>query len=149
MRQIGITVPVLFLTLTIAAARTTAADKEEAKAENKLVGTWRVVSAKHDGKEAELPAGSMHLKHVTPTHFMWAWYYEGGKVTAALGGTYTLKGDEYVEIPEYGVGAFLDALKGKPQVFQCKVEGNRWYHNGKLSGGTTIEEVWERVEKSK
>jgi hypothetical protein len=30
--------------------------------------------------------------------------------------------------------------------FECKVEGAKWYHNGALSSGLTIEEVWERVE---
>jgi hypothetical protein len=78
---------------------------------------------------------------------MWAAYGADGKVTDALGGTYTLKGDEYVETPEYGVGDVLDQLKGKPQVFKWKIEGNKWYHTGKLSSGLTIEEVWERVEK--
>ena len=63
------------------------------------------------------------------------------------GGSYTLKGDDYVETPEYGLGDTLDQLKGKPQEFKGKVEGNKWHHTGKLSSGTTIEEVWERVEK--
>src|SRR5262245_19337456 len=121
--------------------------KGDAKAENKLIGTWKVVSAKYDGKEVKRPEGFTQLKHVTPTQFMWAAYGTDGKVIAALGGTFTLKGDEYVEIPEYGVGVFLDQAKGKPQVFKWKVEGNKWYHNGKLSNGQTIDEVWERVEK--
>ena len=46
-----------------------------------------------------------------------------------------------------GVGDVLQMLKGKPQSFECKVEGNKWYHTGKLSTGLTVEEVWERVEK--
>jgi hypothetical protein len=149
MRQIGVTVLVLLLSLAVAVSRTAADHKGEAKTDNRLVGTWSVVSAKYNGKEVQRPAGWTQLKHVTPTQFMWAWYDPDGKVSAALGGTYTLKGDDYVEIPEYGVGGILDALKGKPQVFKCKVEGNKWYHNGKLSGGTTIEEVWERVAKSR
>jgi hypothetical protein len=45
------------------------------------------------------------------------------------------------------VGSVLDQLRGKPQVFTWKVEGNKWYHNGKLNTGLTGEEVWERVEK--
>jgi hypothetical protein len=28
-----------------------------------------------------------------------------------------------------------------------KLEGNKWYPNGKLSNGETIEEVWQRVER--
>ena len=121
--------------------------KGDAKSENKLVGTWKLVSAKYGGQEVQRPEGLTQLKHVTPTQFMWAVYDTEGRVSSALGGSYTLKGDNYVETPEYGVGDVVDQLKGKPQEFTWKIEGNKWYHNGKLSSGLTIEEVWERVEK--
>jgi len=55
------------------------------------------------------------------------------------GGAETLKGEQYIEIPEYGVGGVPDLFKGKPQEFTWKVEANRWYHTGKLSSGLTIE----------
>jgi hypothetical protein len=137
---------IMAVAVTAAAAR---ADepKQGAAADNKLVGTWKCVSAKYGGREVNRPDGYTQLKHVTPTQFMWAFYDGEGKVSAALGGSYTLKGNEYVEMPEYGVGSVLDQLKGKPQVFTWKIEGNKWYHAGKLSSGLTIEEVWERVEK--
>ena len=136
----------LVVLFTLAAA---SADdpKGEAKADNKLVGTWKAVSAKHGGKDVKRPEGFTALKHVTPTGFMWAWCDKDGKVMAVLGGTYTVKGDEYVEMPEYGTEGVLGRLKGKPQEFKWKVEGNKWYHTGKLSSGLTIEEVWERVQK--
>jgi hypothetical protein len=138
----------LVVVAVLAAATTTRADdpKGEAKADNKVVGSWKLMSAKYDGKESTLPKGYTQLKHVTPTHFMWAVYGEDGKVTAALGGTYTLKGDEYVETPEYGMVGF-EQVKGKPQMFKWKVEGNKGYLTGKLSTGKTVEEVWERVER--
>jgi hypothetical protein len=78
---------------------------------------------------------------------MWAAHDKDGKVTQALGGPCTLKGDQYQETPEYGLGDVLEQLKGKAQSFKWKVEGNKWHHDGKLSSGLTIEEVWERVEK--
>ena len=53
---------------------------------------------------------------------------------------------KYEETPEYGISNDFKLLKGKAQSFKWKVEGNKWYHNGKLSSGTTIEEVWERVQ---
>jgi hypothetical protein len=121
--------------------------KKGTRPDSKLVGTWKVISATYGGREVQREEGFTTLKHVTPTHFMWAMYGKDGKVIAALGGTYTLKGDEYVETPEYGVGAVLDQLKGKPQAFKWKVEGDKWYHTGKLSSGLTIEEVWERVQR--
>ena len=150
MRQITITV---LLALVAAVAFTSArsaadeAKKAEAKPENKLVGTWKLVSAKYGGQDVTFPEGSTRLKHITPAQFMWASYDKDGKVDATLGGPYTLKGDKYEETPEYGIGDVLELLKGKPQSFECKVEANKLYQNGKLSSGLTIEEVWERVEK--
>src|SRR5262245_59579128 len=150
MRRITMTV-LLALLAAVALTSERSADDEPKKAvarpENKLVGTWKLVSAKYDGQETKLPEGTTMLKHVTPTQFMWAHYDKDGQVDAALGGSYTLVGDKYEETPEYGVGNVLEALKGKPQTFEWKVEGNKWHHNGKLSSGLTIEEVWERLEK--
>ena len=45
------------------------------------------------------------------------------------------------------LGDTFDLIKGKAQTFKCKVEGNKWHHDGKLSNDLTIEEVWERVER--
>jgi hypothetical protein len=138
-----------FLFLTLGVSVLLAADdapKRGATVNHKLIGTWKVVSAKYGGEVSKRPEGFTQLKHVTPVQFMWAIYDKDGKVVAALGGPCTLTEKEYVEIPEYGVGSF-EELKGKPQVFTWKIEGNKWYHTGKLSSGLTIEEVWERVEK--
>ena len=80
---------------------------------------------------------------------MWAIYDKDGKVESALGGPYTIKGDKYEETPEYGMADTLEslkALKGKVQSFTWKIKDNKWYHDGTLSSGVTIEEVWERVE---
>jgi hypothetical protein len=139
------------LVTTLAFAQSRSADDESknpaAKPANKLLGTWKRISGKYNGEVSPLPEGTTQVKHVTPTHFIWAVYGHDGKVSDALGGTYTLKGDGYVETPQYGVGDLLE-LKGKPQEFKWKVEGNKWYHTGKVSigDGVTVEEVWERVE---
>jgi hypothetical protein len=123
------------------------ADDAKEKPAHSLVGTWKCVSAKYDGKEANRPEGFTQLKHVTPTQFMWALYDGDGKVHAGMGGSYILKGEEYVETPEYYLGDGLESLKGKAQEFKWKLDGDKWYHTGKLSSGTTVEEVWERVTK--
>jgi hypothetical protein len=128
-----------------ASRRSAAGDPKKAGAgmENKLVGTWKMVKARYGGKEANI---GTEFKHVTQAHFMLAAIDKDGTVRAAIGGPYTLKGDQYVEMPEYGLSEVFTNIKGKPQVFQCKVEGDKWYHNGTVSSGLTIEEVWERVE---
>jgi hypothetical protein len=38
-------------------------------------------------------------------------------------------------------------IEGKPQSFECKVDGAKWYHNGALSSRLTIEEVWGWMER--
>jgi hypothetical protein len=131
---------IIGLALAVSLAATDAL-AEEPKQENKLLGTWRLLSN-------TIPEGYTEVKHVTPVQFMWALYDKDGKVVNALGGSYTLKGDTYEEVPEYGVSEnLLKALKGKPQSFKWKIEGNKWHHSGTLSIGQTIEEVWVRVEK--
>ena len=137
----------VIIALAVTAATAWSADpKPEAKSDHKLVGTWKLISAKYGGQAAEFPAGVTTLKHVTPSQFMWATYDKDGTVTRAAGGAYTLKGEVYEETPEYGISEDFDQIKGKAQTFKWKVEGNKWYHNGKLSNGLTIDEVWERVE---
>jgi hypothetical protein len=119
----------------------------ESTLQERLIGTWKLATAKYDGQEVKLGEGSTTIKHVTPAHFMWLSYDQDGKITRSAGGIYTLKTDDYVETPEYGLGGDFEVIKGKPQTFKCKIEGNKWFHNGKLSNDLTIEEVWERVEK--
>jgi hypothetical protein len=140
------------LAVIVALAVTAAADRADEpngaeKSDNKLVGTWKLTSAKYGGNEFKFPEGMTMLKHVTPTQFMWATYDPEGKVTRAAGGAYKVTGEVYEETPEYGISSDFDVIKGKAQTFKWKVDGNKWYHNGKLSNGLTIDEEWERIQK--
>jgi hypothetical protein len=140
----------LVVAVVVSAAGTPATADEpkgDAKADNKLIGTWKLVSAKYAGKESKVPEGFTTLKHITPAQMMWLTYDKDGKVIRAAGGGYTLKGDDFTDTPEYGVGSDFDTVKGMTHTFKCKVEGNKWFHTGKLASGLEIEEVWERVEK--
>jgi hypothetical protein len=150
MRQMTMTVLLsLVAALALTTARSGADDPKKAVAKpgNQLVGTWKLVSAKYGGKDIQFPKGTTRFKHVTSSQFMWASCDKDGKVRAGWGGPYSLKGEQYIEVPEYGVGGVPSQYKGKPQKFKWKVKENKWYHTGKLSTGLTIEEVWERVEK--
>jgi hypothetical protein len=80
---------------------------------------------------------------------MWLSYDADGKMIRGAGGSYTLKGEDFSDTPEYGMGDDFNVVKGKTHVFKCKVEGDKWYHTGKLESGLVIEEVWERVAKKK
>jgi len=148
MRHVEIALISLLVGLSLATTRAaTDEPKSQREPQNRLVGTWKLVSAKYGGREFKFPEGATHVKHVTPTQFMWATYDRDGKVTRAAGGNYTLEGDKYTEMPEYGISSDFDVIKGNEHSFTCKVEGSTWHHDGKLSNGQTIEEIWERVER--
>jgi hypothetical protein len=136
------------LTLTFLVATLANADepKADAKSNNKLVGTWKLMSAVYGGRESTLTKTATTLKHITPTHYMWLSHDSNGIVTRGAGGSFTLKGDEFVQQGQYGVGAEFTLVKGQ-NAFKCKVDGNKWHHAGKLANGLIIEEVWERQEK--
>ena len=123
--------------------------KGEATTANKLVGTWKLVSARYGGRESTLPKEATTLKHVTPTRYMWVTFDKDGQVTRTQGGPYVFDGGVLKSTPEYGLGREFEAIQGKQQLFKVKFDGNRWTQSGTLSTGTTLEEVWERVENQK
>lgn len=135
----------LLMVMAVLVSTATVSTHASAEAQNPLIGTWRQVSGKFNGKAYEPPPGMTLIKHLTPTQFMFVDHDKDGKVTDAFGGPYVVKGQSYVETPMYGIGDF-HGLKGKSQSFTWKVEGKRWYHSGTLSDGATIEEIWERVD---
>lgn len=147
MRRTAIAFSTLFVFFALAAPNLSAqSPKGEAKAPHKLVGTWKLVSAKYGGKEFPFPEGTTMVKHVTPTQFFWATYDKDGTVSRCAGGPYKVTDETYEETPEYGMGADFEAIKGQSHPFTWKVEGKKWHHDGKLANGLTIDEVWERVE---
>jgi hypothetical protein len=135
------------LFLSLAGHRAPADEPKGKDAGAKLVGTWKLVSAKYGGQESDLPSQGTTLKHLTPTHYAWATYDKDGQVSRTAGGPYTYDGEVLESTPEYGLGADFEAIRGKKQSYKVKVEGNKLYQSGKLSTGTSLEEVWERVEK--
>jgi hypothetical protein len=147
MRQLGAMALALAVAVACAVAQSAPGEPKKVATPNRLVGTWELVSARYGGQEFKFPEGTTMLKHVTPSHFMWATYDKDGKVSRAAGGPYTVTRDKYEETPTYGVGADFDAIKGKAHSFKWKVEGTKWYHDGQLNNGLTIEEVWQRVGK--
>ena len=130
------------LTASLVAARRPASASQEG-----VVGTWRLVSAKANGKAVEIPAGTTVLKHVTPTDFVFVYYTQQGLITVAGGGRYTLKGNHYEETVEYGVGEGMAPYIGKTEAFTLRIDGGRWYHSGTEHDGTVVEEVWEHARR--
>lgn len=132
--------------MCVARIRADDSDKEKTLRAN-LIGTWKMVSGKYGGQESDLPNALPTLKHVTPGGFVFLSYDKAtGKMSRAGGGAYTLKGETYTETIEYGIGDDFDVIKSASHSFNCKIEGDKWHHEGKLANGLTIEEVWERVK---
>ena len=81
---------------------------------DKLIGTWKLASARYGGEESDVTKGGTTLKHITPGNFMWVTYdSESNLVTRTAGGTYTLEGEKYVETPRYGLGEDFKTIPGK------------------------------------
>jgi hypothetical protein len=117
-------------------------------AEQRQIGTWKLVSAKDGDQDLDLAKLGTTLKHVTPTGFVWLSFDPETKVVSrTAGGTYILNGDQYEETPQYGFGSDFNGIREKPQSFSLKIEGDRWHHVGALSSGQKIDEVWERCRK--
>ena len=123
--------------------------KGEGATANKLLGTWKLVSAKYGGRESTLPQEATTLKHVTPTHYTWLTFDKDGQATRTQGGPYEFDGEVLKSTPEYGMGPGFEPIKGKVQSFKIKFEGDTFFQAGTLSTGTTLEEVWESVENRK
>jgi hypothetical protein len=54
-------------------------------------------------------------------------------------------GDSYTETIDFA-GEDMDVYVGKKQPFKLRVEGDKLYQSGRLSDGTKIDEVWQRVK---
>jgi hypothetical protein len=119
-----------------------------------LVGTWQLESYKGEGDSlrSEYPDFVSYVKLITPTHFVWVHYLsEGDQVLAEGGGTYTYNGDTYTETLKF-VYPSGSGQVGTVLPFDCKIEGDTWYHTGYIimkdendqpADSARIDEVWK------
>ena len=132
--------------LSVVASRGQGANKSD-ELRATLVGTWKMKSMKINGQVNNLPEQAVTYKHVTPGGFVWLSYEKDtGKMFRSAGGTWTLAGDAYTERIEYGMSEDFNTIKNASHSFKCRIEGDTWYHVGKLADGTAIDEVWTRVK---
>jgi hypothetical protein len=133
------------------------AEKDEPKPETdpkvlreKLVGSWKIVSASFDGKPSELHRTSVTIKHITPVHIIWIGYQpEAREIFRSSGGSWTIQDGRYVETMRYGIGEkFRESSFGKSYGFDCRFEGDKWIQSGKMPNGVFLEEIWQRVQEN-
>jgi hypothetical protein len=121
--------------------------EEPEQIENPLIGTWKLISAKHHGRETDLAERYTIHKHVTPTHSIWVHVDPNTQeIVRSIGGAYSFTEETLTTQTLYGYGNWFPSNQGRTNTLSWRVEDNKWYHGGSLANGATIEEVWERVE---
>ncbi len=93
---------------------------------DRLVGRWHYFGQTSDGKE--VISSAVTYKDLPPTTWTLTEVDKAtGSVTKSSGGTYTLVGDIYTENVDYG------SNKGEHIIFNCKIENNKWFNEGKMA----------------
>jgi hypothetical protein len=106
-----------------------------------LIGTWVLVGK--PGEVGEVPAAGGRLKFLTSRH--WTVTQADPKTDVTIfhhGGTYTLKGNEYLETVEYANESTTNLI-GQTFKFTIKVEGDTLTQTGV---GNPWTEVWKRAK---
>lgn len=106
-----------------------------------LIGTWVLVGK--PGEAGEAPATGGRLKFFTGRH--WTMTQADPKTGVTIfhhGGTYALKGNEYLETVEYANESTTNLI-GQTFKFAIKVEGDTFTQTGL---GNPWTEVWKRAK---
>lgn len=106
------------------------------KAQNPLVGTWEMISARGVGANGEkfyLDSTSVkETKIITPTHYMLiAWDVEKDSLifNRTMAGTVRIEGDKYIETPSLASVQIFDNIKVD---FRWKLEGDIFKQSGTI-----------------
>lgn len=144
----------LLLTLLVAAAlgfasfRSPDSGSEKKSKTAGISGTWKLETYRYGNNSSAFTSatdGMPRIKLITDNSFQWASYDASTKkIMESAGGSYTLEGDSYTEMLEYGFN--MDTYVGTKSAFKIKVENDMLFLSGKLSTGYPIEEVWQRVK---
>ncbi|MEO0897363.1 MAG: hypothetical protein AAFY71_13235 [Bacteroidota bacterium] len=112
------------------------------ESEQALRGAWTMVQK--DGVSNDELAIQM-VKILSDGHFMFAFYNsETQQFFSAGGGTYSYANGQYTENIDFHT---IDpALAGTSVTFSCKLDGDKWVHQGNTNG-TPINEIFQRVDK--
>ncbi|MEO1451791.1 MAG: hypothetical protein AAFV07_19835, partial [Bacteroidota bacterium] len=114
----------------------------DAEIEAELQGAWRMVlrnGAVMEDLELEM------VKIIQDGYFMFAFYQESTQsFYSAGGGTYTIQEGKYRE--DIRFHTIDPKLVGTHVNFDIRLEGDRWYHAGIVSG-EDLEEVFERADQ--
>jgi hypothetical protein len=107
--------------------------------QHSVIGTWE-----HTFEGAPQ---NVQIKVLNRTHYIWVTYERATGMPLLMGGgTYRCDGHDYVETVMFGSPGIQQELIGKDQVFTATFKGDLWYHQGILSNGMPIKELWRRID---
>ncbi|GIV35945.1 MAG: hypothetical protein KatS3mg032_0324 [Cyclobacteriaceae bacterium] len=119
---------------------------DEGKTE--LTGAWRfgarVDDAGKAGERRSADSPRQTVKVLSGRYFQWAAFNrQTRQFMGTGGGTYTLENGKYTE----NIRFFSrdNSRAGLSLTFDCRIDGNDWYHKGKGTTGNVVSEVWERM----
>lgn len=120
------------------------------KTSTSLTGSWRFGARVDDngvaGERRSVDAPRQTIKILSGKYFQWAAFNrETKQFMGTGGGTYTLADGKYTE----NIRFFSrdNTRSGMSLTFDCRLDGNDWYHKGKGTTGNPVSEVWERMVK--
>jgi hypothetical protein len=118
-----------------------AASTSAEKIAHDMIGTW--VQVGRPGQVGEAPTNGGRFKYRTGTHWtVFSVERDTGLVTENFGGSYTMKGDEYVETQAFADETWLRD-NGKSFKFIVKIDGDLMTQ---LGVDNAYNEVWKRVK---
>ena len=108
-----------------------------------IVGAWEMVSGEVNGQ----PEGGKSIKMISAHHFMFVQYDPKTMKTQAAGsGTYTLKGNSYVEHLEFIDVGGTQGLVGTEAKFTVKVDKDSLTQEGMIAGKFANKETYKRLD---
>ncbi len=127
-----------------------AAAHRETPADIQLKGAWKAIRSQY-GKEPMVTLTENEISHKLFTGTRWAavsFDKSTNKITGTAGGTYTIKGSDYVETVEYY--SWDSDVVGKTFKFKMTIENGMLHQKGfmewKGDPAYTIDEFYSRVD---
>ena len=112
----------------------------------KLIGTWELASYKYTLPDTVITGTNTSftsIKIITPRFFVYVGQTMPAKEFKRAGaGRYMVKGEVLQELMMF---SSIKNMLGKTFQYRCVVNGNTWYHSGKIND-LYIEEIWKRIE---
>jgi len=128
----------------------TAASKPEMPADTPIKGAWKMIRSQY-GKEPMVVSDENEMGHKLFTGSRWSavsFDKNTNKITGTAGGTYTIKGSDYLETFEYY--SWDSDVVGKTFKFSMTIENGMLHQKGfmewKGDPKYTIDEFYSRVD---